>query len=205
MKEFIKILGWILLFAVLYFKGCDPQTITKTKEVTKLLPSKTKIQHDTIIKYREFVKNNLSNNDKSEIDYLNKRIQEYQDENNDILDDYQKETDSLKKLLLFKNAIALKSFSSDFEDEYINISINGIVAGEVKEITPKYTIKPFDGPTKKRKVSFLYGGGISGTKNIDNFSVNAGVGLQNKSGGIILVNYNTQNQIGVSYYKSLGK
>lgn len=182
MKEFIKILGWILLFTVLYFRGCETKTITKTKEVTKLLPSKTKIQHDTIIKYREFVKNNLSNNDKSEIDYLNKRIQEYQDENNDILDDFNKETDSLKKLLLFKNVIALKSFTSVFEDEHINISINGIVAGEVKEITPKYTIKPIDIPMPKSKLSFLYGGGISGTKNIDNFSVNAGIGLQNKNG-----------------------
>ena len=83
------------------------------------------------------------------------RIQNYQEE----IDNMQSEfmwSDSIKQAELYRLATELKSFESQFEDENLKLTINGIIAGnEVKEITPTYTIKErkIDVAQKQAKLS----------------------------------------------------
>jgi hypothetical protein len=45
------------------------------------------------------------------------------------------------KQLLFGTAIKLNKFSTKFEDDNLLLNIDGVVQGEVQEVTPSYTIK----------------------------------------------------------------
>ena len=123
-------------------------------------------------------------------DTLSSMLQVYKDELDFAVDRYNHETDSLKKLLMFKDVIALKSFKSNFEDKYLKLELNGYTAnGELKEITPTYTIKPQKIEMKIPEVKFrlLAGGGFGINKELNQTLYSANLGFQNKSGTIYRV------------------
>jgi hypothetical protein len=119
-----------------------------------------------------------------------------------------KETDSLKKQLVYEKAIELNKFSTKFEDDNIELNIDGIVQGEVKEVTPNYRIKQREikAEVKCRETALrvLIGAkaGIP-TSNTLSLPVQANLMFQNRKGNIISVGYDNSSVIWVGYHFSI--
>ena len=206
--------GWILLFFVLWFKGCggpsNPSVTTiTTPAITKTLPA------DTVIKHQIVEVNKMVRDRKTENKYLKdlseaeERIIAYQEE----IDNMQSEfmwSDSIKQAELYRLATELKNFESNFEDENLKLKINGIIGGnEVKEITPTYTIKEKQVKTeiKQKEVKFrmLVGGGLGNSLTFDKPLFNANVGFQNAKGNVLRFSFDTEQRIMIGYDFSLFK
>lgn len=210
-KNRILYFGWILFFACLWFKGCGGSDNEKTSvtipAITKTLPADTIVKHH-IVEVNKMVKDR-TNEKKLSKDILEmyERIQNYQEE----IDNMQSEfmwSDSIKKAEMFRLATELKKFESNFEDENLKLTINGIIAGnEVKEITPTYTIKErkVDIPQKQVKFRLLAGGGLANTLTFDKPLFNANLGFQNAKGNILRVGYDSDSRIFVGYDFSIFK
>lgn len=127
-------------------------------------------------------------------------------ENEKLKQDFAKANDSIKKLQ-FAKAIQLNKFSTDFEDENVVISINGIVQGEVKEITPGYKIKErkIEVPVKTKETVFRVLGGLEVGNNIQlsNLIIKANLMMQNCKGNVLSASYDTQKNIYVGYSFSI--
>ena len=118
-------------------------------------------------------------------------------ENEKLKKDFAKANDSIKQLS-FNKAIQLNKFSSKFEDENLTLNINGIVQGEVKEITPNYTIKEkkIEVPVKIKEtfLRVLVGADIEYKPGYIRPIFKANLMLQGKKGNIISFGYdNFQN------------
>lgn len=127
-------------------------------------------------------------------------------ENEKLKQDFAKANDSIKKLQ-FAKAVQLNKFSTDFEDENVVINIEGIVQGEVKEITPGYKIKEkkIDVPVKVKETVFRLLGGVEVGNNIQlsNPIFKANLMLQNRKGNILTASYDTQKNIYLGYNFSI--
>ena len=211
-KNGILYLGWILLILLLFFRGCGasvPGTSVTIPAITKTLPA------DTIIKHQIVEVNKMVRDRKTEKKYLKdlteaeQRIIAYQEE----IDNMQSEfmwSDSIKQAEMFRLATELKNFESNFEDENLKITINGIIGGnEVKEITPTYTIKEKQVKTeiKQKEVKFrmLVGGGLGNSLTFDKPLFNGNVGFQNAKGNILRFSFDTEQRIMIGYDFSLFK
>ena len=209
-KKAIPYLGWILLFVCLFFRGCGNSgnvTTVTIPAITKTLPADTVVKHE-IIKIPTWYKDT-----KAEKKYLKdlteaeQRIIDYQEE----IDNMQSEfmwSDSIKQAEMFRLATELKNFESNFEDENLKLTINGIIGGnKVKEITPTYTIKPkkIDVPEKQVKFRMLVGGGLGNSLTFDKPLFNGNVGFQNAKGNVLRFSFDTEQRIMVGYDFSLFK
>lgn len=209
-KNGILYLGWILFFACLFFRSCtgtNGTTSVTMPAITKTLPADTVIKHQ-IVEVNKMVKDRTNEKKLSkDIAEMYDRIQGYQEE----IDNMQSEfmwSDSIKKAELYRLATELKKFESNFEDENLKITINGIIAGnEVKEITPTYTIKKrkIDVPQKQVKFRMLVGGGLGNSLTFDKPIFNANVGFQNAKGNVLRFSFDTEQRIMVGYDFSLFK
>ena len=124
-------------------------------------------------------------------------LQVYKDELDFAVDRFAHEKDSLQRLIMFQEAISLKSFTTKFEDEFLKLEMEGIVSGELKELTPHYTIKPQKIDVKVPEVKFrlLAGGGFGINKELNQTLYKANLGYQVKSGNIYRLSYlNVNNQ-----------
>ena len=209
-------LGWVLLFLVLWFRGCQssPSVASSNKIVVPEVngnfeaskPTHTEIKISEI--GQNLSKKELSKNDKSkEIAELKYRIQGYKEEIELLQDDFNY-SDSLHKTELYKKATKLQNFNRKFEDENVYIDINGIVQGEVKEVGAKYYIKEKTIETPKQKeVKFrlLAGAGLGNSLTFDKPLFNANLGFQNTKGNILRFSFDTQDRIMVGYDFSLFK
>ena len=209
-KKYFLYLGWILFILLLFFRGCGSSvhgTSVTIPAITKTLPADTIVKHETI-KIPKWYKDT-----KTEKKYLKdlteaeQRIIAYQEE----IDNMQSEfmwSDSIKQAEMFRLATELKNFESNFEDENLKLTINGIIAGnEVKEITPTYTIKAkkIDVPQKQVKFRMLVGGGLGNSLTFDKPLFNANVGFQNAKGNILRFSFDTEQRIMIGYDFSLFK
>jgi len=209
-KESLKYLGWVFLLIVLVVSRCsksdtEPQVVkVEVPEVVGDFESKkpthvqiiTKSVHDTVVMYK-----------KGQNVYMKNPIdQKLIAENEKLKSDYVLSTDSVKQLK-FDKAIQLNKFSSNFEDENLIIDINGIVQGEVKEITPNYTIKKktISVPVKNKETAFrvLAGGAVGVNKELNQAAYRLDLNFQNRKGNIISAEYlNVGNQkFGMIGYK----
>lgn len=113
-------------------------------------------------------------------------------ENEKLKNDFAKANDSIKQLSFIK-AIQLNKFSTKFEDENVILNINGVVQGEVKEITPNYTIKKktVEVTVKPKETVFrlLVGGGIGFNNPMNKAIYKVDLGFQNRKGDIISAEY----------------
>ena len=209
-KNGILYLGWILLILLLFFRGCGasvPGTSVTIPAITKTLPA------DTIIKHQIVEVNKMVRDKKTEKKYLKdlteaeQRIIAYQEE----IDNMQSEfmwSDSIKQAEMFRLATELKNFESNFEDENLKLTINGIIGGnQVKEITPTYTIKAkkIDVPQKQVKFRMLVGGGLGNSLTFDKPLFNGNVGFQNAKGNVLRFSFDTEQRIMIGYDFSLFK
>lgn len=207
-KKILLYLGWILFFLCLWFKGCsNGQKVSNNevviKEVTKTLPADTIIKNQ-FVEVSKMIKDMKSENKlKADIKEMYSRLLNYEEETAWMQEEFAHK-DSLQKAELYRLATQLKTFESQFEDENIKLKINGILAGgEVKEITPTYTIKEQTVNVPQTKFRLLAGGGISNTPNLDKPLFNANLGFQNAKGNILRIGYDSENRISVGYEFSL--
>lgn len=193
-KESLKYLGWILLFGVLWFRGCSgspqqPQIVKAIiPEVIGKFESKKPV-HETISKVP-----NSPQLKKGKTIYKENPIDEKLiAENEKLKTIFAKETDSLKKVIAYNKAIQLNKFSTKFEDENIVLNIDGVVQGEVKEITPNYTIKKKTVEVaikqKETVIRLLAGGGIGFNNSMNKVIYKLDLGFQNRNGDIISAEY----------------
>jgi hypothetical protein len=211
-KNGILYFGWILFFACLFFRSCSGTSTPGTTSVT--IPAITKtLPADTVIKHQIVEVNKMVRDRKTEKKYLKditeaeQRIIAYQEEIDNMQSEFQW-GDSIKQAELYRLATELKNFESNFEDENLKLTINGIVGGnEVKEITPTYTIKEkkIDVPQKQVKFRMLVGGGLGNSLTFDKPLFNGSVGFQNAKGNILRVGYDSESRIFVGYDFSLLK
>jgi len=113
-------------------------------------------------------------------------------ENEKLKKDFAK-ADSTTKDVIFEKAATLNKFSSNFEDENIIINIDGIVQGEVKEITPNYKIKEkkIEVPVKVKETVFrlLAGGAIGLNKELNQAAYQLDLNFQNRKGNMFSAEY----------------
>lgn len=209
-KNGILYLGWILFFACLFFRNCtgtNGTTSVTIPAITKTLPADIIVKHETIEIPKWYKDRTNEKKLSKDISEMYDRLKNYQEE----IDNMQSEfmwSDSIKQAELYRLATELKNFESNFEDENLKLTINGIIAGnEVKEITPTYTIKErkIDVPQKQVKFRMLVGGGLGNSLTFDKPLFNANVGFQNAKGNVLRFSYDTEQRIMVGYDFSLFK
>lgn len=192
--RYLMYLGWVLFIISLWFNCTNNNkttTIIKTREIKGSFDPVTNIVHKPIIRVVEKVSKS------TDLELYN--------ENEALKQAYFNETDSLKRELMYLKAVKLNEFSREFDNDTINITVKGIVQGEVKSLQPFYTIKE-----RKENISipvvkycFITGFGISTDLELKKPTLNAGFGVVNKKSNIIIINFNTEKQFGISFYKKL--
>ena len=202
--EWIKYFGWVLTVVIfLWTKSCDSETV-KTKTITVTTPEKkgsfAPVKPDTI----HIFKNRLVKGDPViEENPLNDKLLK---ENESLKAKFKSVSDSIK-LVMFEEANQITQFSSKFEDNNITLNINGIARGEVKEITPSYTIKQQKTDVlvenKLPGLRVLGGVEVGNTKTLDDLSFKGSVLFQNRKGNIISAGYDTDKKIWAGYYISI--
>ena len=141
--------------------------------------------HDTITS-KEIVYKYLSKNDKS--NFYQKQIDSLLTVNEKMNTEFATATDSLQKEL-YKKAISIKAFKEHFNNDTINIEVNGLVSGEIKALSTNYELKL---PKQKEVVFRLLGGaGFGINKALNQPLYKANIGFQNKKGKIYEASYLT--------------
>jgi len=209
-KEFFKYLGWILLFLFLWFNGCSDKekSVTSTKVTVPEVNGSfwtQKPKHTPLETAKKSPKkageNNFNSSASTENTYL-----EMAKENEKLKNDFAKANDSIKKLQ-FAKAIQLNKFSTTFDDENLTLNINGIVQGEVKEITPSYIIKEkkVEVQVKPKETVFRLLGGMEVGNNtkLDGFAAKANLMFQNRKGNVLTASFDTNQVIWVGYNFSI--
>lgn len=208
LKEFFKYLGWILLFVFLWFNGCS----NKEKSVTSVKVTVPEIngsfwtqkpKHEPIV----INANKPAQIQKGSIVTIENPVDaQLILENEKLKIDFAKANDSIKKLQ-FAKAIQLKKFNSKFEDENLSLNIDGIVQGEVKELTPTYTIKEkkVEVPVKAKETAFrvLAGMEIGNNTTLNDFKAKANIMFQNRKGNVLTASFDTNQTIWVGYSFSI--
>ena len=204
-KTFIKsYLGWILFFLMVWFNAGAGKEIKTVKvivpTVTGKLESKKPELKPLEIKQELIVKKDGLVYKENPFNII------LAEENTKLKSDYSKMSDSLKSKA-YDKAIELNTFSYKSEDKYLKLTIDGIVRGEVSEITPSYTIKEQESEVfvkeKLPGLKVLGGVEVGNTKTLDDLSFKGSVLFQNRKGNIISAGYDTDNKIWLGYYRSI--
>lgn len=196
--DYLAYLGWVLLFAVLFFKGCNPETQTAekikvvTKEIKGSIVTKEKVINVPIIRTLK---------DTAGTGFYVNQIDKLFEENNKMQLEFLK-MDSLQQIQAYNKAIQINAFKQTFDDKYINAQVSGEVAGEVKQMRLDYTIKPqeikVDAP--KPKNNLYLGVNVANTLLLDKPLFSAGIGIKNKRGNILNASFDTEKRIAIGYY-----
>lgn len=191
-------LGWVLLFAVLFFKGCKPeiQTGEKIKVITKEVKGEI-ITNEKVINVP--IVRTLK--DTAGTGFYINQIDKLFDENNKMQLGFLK-MDSIQKIQAYNKAIEINAFKQSFDDNYINAQVSGEVAGNVKQIRLNYTIKAqeikVDAP--KQKNNLYLGLNVANSLQLNKPLFSAGIGIKNKRGNIINASFDTEKRIALGYY-----
>ena len=191
-KEAIKYLGWVLLFAVLWFRGCSGNEKSSTTTKVELPEVKGKFEPKKPVHEVVGSKTEHTATGKEILQVQNPIDEKLIAENEKLKADFAAGNDSFKNLQ-FSKAIQLNEFSTNFEDENLILNIEGIVQGEVKEITPGYTIKKktLEVPVKQKETVFrvLVGGSVGVNKELNQAAYQLDLNFQNRKGDIISAEY----------------
>lgn len=191
-KEAIKYLGWILLFVVLWFRGCSAENVKPQIVKIEVPEVKAKFVPKKPVHEPASSKMERTATGKEILQVENPIDEKLIAENEKLKSDFAKANDSIKKLQ-FSKAIHLNKFSTNFEDENLILNIEGIVQGEVKEVTPGYTIKKktIEVPVKQKETVFrvLAGGAVGVNKELNQAAYQLDLNFQNRKGDIISAEY----------------
>jgi hypothetical protein len=196
--NYLTWLGWIILFIVLWFQGCnpEPQYAEKikviTKEVKGSIVTKEKVINVPIVKTLK---------DTAGTAFYVNQIDKLFEENNKMQLEFLK-MDSLQQIQAYNKAIEINAFKQTFDDNYINAQVSGEVMGNVKQMRLDYTIKPqelkVDAP--KPKNNLYLGVNVANNLQLNKPLFSAGIGIKNKRGNIINASFDTEKRIGIGYY-----
>jgi hypothetical protein len=199
--ENLKWLGWVVLFIVLWFRGCNPEPQfaekikIQTKEVKGKTIIKTNIVHVPITKKVR---------DTTGTGFYVAQIDKLFEENQQMQLEFLK-MDSLQQIQAYNKAIEINAFKQQFDDVNINAYISGEVAGNIKQMRFDYTIKAqtisVDAP--KPKNHLYLGVNVANNLQLNKPLFSAGLGIQNKKGNILNFSFDTEKRIGIGYYKKL--
>lgn len=191
-------LGWVILFIVLFFRGCNPEPQfaekikIQTKEVKGETIIKTNIVHVPITKKVR---------DTSGVGFYVSQIDKLFEENNRMQLEFM-QMDSLAQIQAYEKAIEISAFKQQFDDKYINAQVSGEVSGKIHAMKFDYTIKPqsieVDAPKVKNK--YFVGFGVSNNRQFNAPLFNVGIGIQNKKGRVLFATYDNENRIGLNYF-----
>lgn len=188
--EIIKWSGWVLFFICIVIK-CDTKEIIIPEKIGDL-PTSIEIVHvpvDRVIPKPIWYKDSKKEKElQAEVDEQNERIKVYDEEVEWMRDEFAY-MDSLQKANAYNEATKLNRFSTDFEDENLRITVQGIVRGEVKEITPYYLIKEQKINVSEGKRKLLIGAGLGSSFELNQFTYKVNLSLQNKSQNIYRASY----------------
>lgn len=200
-------LGWILFFICLWLKGCSKSEPCETKVVTVTIPAKQgelvpqKPSHVEVVFDKKTPKSN-NNHLKIKIDELDK-------ENKKMQEDFAKEKDSLKRIIMYNEAIKINKFETTFEDDNLLLNIDGLVRGEVQSISPSYIIKEqkikTQVPIPIVKFRLLAGVEVGNNLIFTKPLFGANIGFQNKKGNILRAGYDSEERIKIGYDFSIFK
>lgn len=139
--------------------------------------------HDTVTS-KEIVYKYLSKNDKS--NFYQKQIDSLIASNEKMNTEFATYTDSLQKEL-YKKAISIKAFKEHFNNDTINIEVNGLVSGDVKALNVNYELSFH----KQKEVVFrlIGGAGFGINKDLNQPLYKANLGFQNKKCKIYEASY----------------
>jgi len=196
--DYLAYLGWVLLFAVLFFRGCNTETQTAekikvvTKEIKGSIVTKEKVINVPIVRT---IKDTAGSGF-----YVN-QIDKLFEENNKMQLEFLK-MDSLQQIQAYNKAIEINAFKQSFDDNYINAQVSGEVMGNIKQMRLDYTIKPqelkVDAP--KPKNNLYLGVNVANTLLLNKPLFSAGIGIKNKRGNILNASFDTEKRIGIGYY-----
>ena len=199
--ENLKWLGWVILFIVLFFRGCnpEPQFAEKIKIQTKEVKGKAIIQTNIV-----HVPITKKVRDTAGVGFYVSQIDKLFEENNRMQQEFIK-MDSLAKIEAYNKAIEINAFKQQFDDKYINAYVSGEVSGKIHAMKFDYTIKAqtleVDAP--KPKNNLYLGVNVANTLLLDKPLFSAGIGLKNKRGNIINASFDTEKRIGFGYYMKI--
>lgn len=195
----------VLLFFIFFMKKCGPEPSIVTVEIPekKGIFKGKKPEHVNILEKSVHTKEYVYI--KGEKVYISNPLNDTLQSENEMLKYMFTKSDSVNKAYLYNQAIAINAFSTTFEDENLVLNIEGIVRGEVQEITPNYTIKKQSIEVPQKSVVFRALGGVEvgNTLQLDKPTFKANLGFQNKSGAILNVGYDTDKRIWVGYTISI--
>jgi hypothetical protein len=196
--DYLAWLGWVLLFAVLFFKGCNSKTETTekikvvTKEIKGSIITKEKVINVPIIRTLK---------DTAGTGFYVNQIDKLFEENNRMQNEFLK-MDSLQKIQAYNKAIEINAFKQSFDDNYINAQVSGEVAGNVKQMRLYYTIKPQEIKVNapKPKNNLYLGLNVANSLQLNKPLFSAGIGIKNKRGNILNASFDTEKRIVIGYY-----
>lgn len=197
--NYLTWLGWIILFIVLWFQGCnpEPQFAHKIKVVTKEVKGSI-VTKEKVINVPINIKDTVGTGF-----YVN-QIDKLFEENNKMQLEFLK-MDSLQQIQAYNKAIEINAFKQQFSDNYIDAYVSGEVSGKIHAMKFDYTIKAqtmeVDAP--KPKNHLYLGVNVANTIQLNKPLFSAGIGIQNKKGNILNFSFDTEKRIGIGYYKKL--
>ncbi|MFH6944624.1 hypothetical protein [Flavobacterium sp. FlaQc-50] len=189
-KEFFKLLGWPLFILLLWFNGCS-NDVTTVKVMVPAVVGKLESKKPES-KPLEIKQTPISEVKKDGLVYvenpLNKKLLA---ENVQLKADFEKlKSDSLKSKAYGK-AIEINSFSYKSEDKYLKLKIDGLVRGEVQELTPTYELKEreVEAAAKETYLRVLIGASLGINTDLDRGVYKFDIDFQNKKGDIFSAEY----------------
>lgn len=118
--------------------------------------------------------------------------------NKELAEKYTRLENEKDKLLAYLNSIQIRKYSVPFENDTIKITGNFEVQGELKSVKYDWKIKSFttdvDFKVPKPTMSLLAGGSLENNIDLNNFNLNAKIGLQRINGDIIIGSYGLFNK-----------
>ena len=199
--NYLTWLGWILLFIVLFFRGCnaEPQFAEKIKIQTKEVKGKTIIKTNIV-----HVPITKKVRDTTGTGFYVAQIDKLFEENNQMQLEFMK-MDSVAKIQAYNKAIEINAFKEQFSDNYIDAYVSGEVAGNIKEMRFDYTIKAqtMEVEVPKQKNHLYLGVNVANNLQLNKPLFSAGLGIQNKKGNILNFSFDTEKRVGIGYSKKL--
>jgi hypothetical protein len=196
--NYLTWLGWVVLFIVLWFRGCnpEPQIAEKIKIQTKEVKGKTIIQTNIV-----HVPITKKVRDTSGTGFYVAQIDKLFEENQQMQLEFMK-MDSLQQIQAYAKATELNDFKQQFSDNYIDAYVSGNVAGNIKQMRFDYVIKPqtisVDAP--KQKNHLYLGVNVANNLQLNKPLFSAGIGIKNKRGNMLNASFDTEKRIGIGYY-----
>jgi hypothetical protein len=120
----------------------------------------------------------------------------------DLAEKYKKSVDSLEKFKMYINAVQIKEHTTIFDNKDLTLKVKSKVRGDLLNMTiTEYKTKEqkvvVEVPIKTRTAVYV-GLGVSDNKRLDNFTVQAEVGLQIKR-DILSITADTKQNFGLKY------